>query len=58
MDNIQVLQQIIERCNEYELPLCLAFLDYEKAFDFINLSSLFDAIEEQGIEPLNINRLR
>ena len=58
MDNIQVLQQIIERCNEYELPLCLAFFDYEKPFDFINLSSLFDAIEKQAIEPLNINRLR
>ena len=57
MDNIQVLQQVIERCNEYELPLCLAFVDYEKAFDSIKLSSLFDAIEKQGIEPLDINWL-
>ena len=58
MDNIQVLQQVIERCNEYELPLCLAFVDYEKAFDSIKLSSLFDAIEKQGIEPSYINLLR
>ena len=58
MDNIQVLQQVIERCNEYELPLCLAFVDYEKAFDSIKLSSLFDAIEKQSIEPSYINLLR
>ena len=58
MDNIQVLQQVKERCNEYELPLCLAFVNYEKAFDSIKLSSLFDSIEKQGIEPSYINLLR
>ena len=40
------------------MPLCLAFVDYEKAFDSIKLSSLFDAIEKQGIEPSYINLLR
>ena len=55
LDNIQILQHVIERCNEFELPLCLAFVDYEKAFASIKLSSLFDAIEKQGIEPLYIN---
>ena len=49
---------LIERCNEYELSLCLAFVDYEKAFDSIRLASLFDAIEKQGIELSYINLLR
>ena len=58
MDNIKVLQQLIDRCNEYELSLCLAFVGYKKAFDSIKLSSLFDAIEKQSIEPSYINLLR
>ena len=40
------------------MPLCLAFVDYKKAFDSIKLSSFFDAIEKQGIEPSYINLLR
>ena len=30
-DHLQVMQQLIEKTCEYELPLCLAFVDYEKA---------------------------
>ena len=40
------------------MPLCLAFVDYQKAFDSIKLSSLFDAIKKQGIESSYINLLR
>ena len=32
-DHLQVVQQIMERYNEYAQPLCMAFIDYEKAFD-------------------------
>ena len=55
---MQVLQQVMERCNEYELPLCLAFVAYEKAFETIKLSSLFDVFKKQGSEPSDINLLR
>ena len=30
LDHIQVLRDIIERCNEYEQPLCIVSIDYEK----------------------------
>ena len=36
MDHLQVGRELIERCNEYEIPLCLGFVDYEKAFDTVN----------------------
>ena len=34
-DNLFVLDQLLERTREYGLPLCLLFIDYEKAFDSV-----------------------
>jgi len=45
-DHIQVLKEVIERCNEYEPPLCTAFIDYEKAFDSVYKKSVLEALEE------------
>ena len=50
VDHIFTLREIISRTNEYHLPLCLAFIDFEKAFDSISHSALFSALKEQGIE--------
>ncbi|GFO50551.1 endonuclease-reverse transcriptase [Plakobranchus ocellatus] len=34
-------EEVIEKSNEYNLPLCVGFIDYEKAFDSVkNLPSL------------------
>ncbi|XP_069980129.1 uncharacterized protein [Penaeus vannamei] len=34
-DHIHTLTQIREKINEYREPLCMAFIDYKKAFDSI-----------------------
>lgn len=34
-DHLQVMRNLIEKSKEYNLPLCLAFIDFEKAFDSI-----------------------
>lgn len=34
-DHLQVIKTLIERCVEYNKPLVLTFVDYEKAFDSI-----------------------
>ena len=34
-DHLQSINQIIEKCNEFHLPLCIAYIDYEKAFDSV-----------------------
>ena len=57
IDNIQVVQQITERCGEYEIPLCLAFIGFEKAFDLIKLETIFEALRREGIEEPYINLL-
>ena len=33
IDHIHTLNQLKEKCAEYQKPLCLAFVDYEKAFE-------------------------
>ncbi|GFO14426.1 endonuclease-reverse transcriptase [Plakobranchus ocellatus] len=49
-DHLQALNQLIEKCNEYNLPLCLGFIDYEKAFD-----SVEHAVIVQALGKVNIN---
>ena len=57
IDNIQVVQQVIERCDEYKIPFCLALIDFEKAFDSIKLETIFEALRRGGIEEPYINLL-
>ena len=32
-DHINAINQLKEKCREYNMPLCVAFVDYEEAFD-------------------------
>ena len=58
MDHIHTLQEIINRTNEYEMPLVLCFVDYEQAFDSVNTSSTLKALKNQGIDSEYIRLLR
>ena len=40
------------------MPLCFAFVDYEKAFDSIEFESLFEGLKNQGIDEACLNILR
>ena len=43
-DHLQALNQIIEISNDYNLPLCIDFIDNEKAFDTVEHFAIFEAI--------------
>jgi len=58
MDHIQTLNEVTERTIKYELPLCLGFIDLEKAFDSVSLSAVLKSTEHQGIENTYIKLLR
>ena len=58
IDHIQVISQLQEKADEYKIPLCFAFVDYEKAFDSIEFNPLFESIENQGVEAAYITLLR
>ena len=51
-DHIHALNQIIERTNEYRKPLCMAFIDYEKAFDSVEIAAVLEAIRNQGVSEV------
>ena len=42
----------------WKIPLCFAFVDYEKAFDSIKFTPLFTALANQGVDPAYYTILR
>ncbi|KAI5743429.1 hypothetical protein M8J77_018082 [Diaphorina citri] len=57
IDHIHSLREIISRAHEYEMPLCISFVDFEKAFDSVKYSAVFEALKEQGIHKTYIKLL-
>ena len=55
-DHIHAIHQ--EKCREYNIPLCVAFVDYEKAFDSVQTQAIFTSLQEKGIEDVNIELLK
>ena len=51
-------QSITGKADEYKIPLCFDFVDYEKAFDSIEFNPLFESLENQGVEAAYITILR
>ena len=50
-DNIQTTTRVIEAAREHKMPLVLTFVDYQKAFDTVEVPSILEALESQGIHP-------
>ena len=55
-DHIHPINQLKEKCLEYNVPLCVAFVDYEKAFDSVQTQAT--SLQEQGIEDAYIEILK
>ena len=49
MDHLHTMNQLIEKTTEYNKPLCLAFVDYEKAFDSVEHTAILNSIRKQGV---------
>ena len=45
VDHIHTLRQIIQKTEEYNQPLCLAYVDYEKAFDTIETWAVLESMQ-------------
>ena len=46
-DNMHDINQLKEKCREYHIPLCVAFVDYEKAFDSVQTQAILTSLQEQ-----------
>ncbi|VDM37564.1 unnamed protein product [Toxocara canis] len=42
---------MVEKCNELQIPLCLAFVDYKKAFDSVERNAVLNALDKCGVNP-------
>jgi len=50
IDHIHSLRQLIQKHNEFNLPLYLIFIDFEKAFDSVEHNAILHALKSQGIQ--------
>ena len=57
-DHIHTLELIIEKYQEYNRPLYIAFIDYSKAFDSISHKSIWKALKTFHVNQGYINLLR
>lgn len=58
IDHIHTLRQIIQKTEEYNRPLCLAFVDYEKAFDSIETWAVLRSLQRCHIDHRYIEVLK
>ncbi|CAH2097258.1 unnamed protein product [Euphydryas editha] len=58
VDHIHTVRQIIQKTEEYNQPLCMAFVDYEKAFDSIETWAVLDSLQRCHIDWRYIEVLR
>ena len=50
-------RKLIEKCNEFKRPLCIGYIDYEKAFDSIEHEAIFKALSSIDINETYITIL-
>ena len=48
-DHLFTITMVAEKCNEFNIPLWVAAIDFSKAFDSISHCSIFQALREQGV---------
>lgn len=48
-DHIFTINQLIEKCNEYNKKIFFCFVDYQKAFDTLEHVHIWKALKDQGI---------
>lgn len=57
-DHIQAVRTLIEKCTEYNIPLHMAFVDYQKAFDSIETWAILNAMNNARIDYRYSNIIR
>lgn len=58
IDHIHTIKQLIQKYNEYNKQIYLAFIDYSKAFDSLRHYYIWRCLEQQGIQSSYIEILK
>ena len=46
-DHIHTINQLKEKCREYNIPLCVAFVDYDKSFDSVQTQAILTSLNKE-----------
>lgn len=57
-DHLQVTRNLIEKTKEYNMSLYLAFVDFEKAFDSLELYAILNSLQNSRIDHRYTNLIR
>ena len=57
-DHLFCLMRMVESSSEWNIPLWLGLVDFEKAFDTVEHGPLWDALEELGVESQYVDVLK
>ncbi|XP_063534978.1 uncharacterized protein LOC134744961 [Cydia strobilella] len=57
-DMIFTLRQLQEKCREHRVPLYMAFVDLNKAFDTVSRQGLYDVLVRLGCPPTLLSLIR
>lgn len=58
IDHIHTIKQLIQKYNEYNKQIYLAFIDYSKAFDSLRHQHIWRSLEQQGVQSNYIEILK
>ena len=58
MDHIATLRIIIEQSCEWNSPLFINFIDFEKAFDSVDIDTLWKLLRHYGVSVKIVNIIR
>ena len=58
VDHLHTLMQIQEKTHEWQIPLWICFIDFEKAFDSIEHHAIWGALQRQGVSDGYIELLQ
>ena len=56
--HLHAVIQVLEKTTEYNIPLYMVFVDYEKAFDSIQHRAVFEALRAHGVQKKYINTIK
>ncbi|GBP39263.1 Retrovirus-related Pol polyprotein from type-1 retrotransposable element R2 [Eumeta japonica] len=58
IDHIHTIELIIEKYQELQRPLYITFIDYQKAFDSVTHSSIWESLKEHEVPDIYINIIK
>lgn len=58
IDNLHTIKQILQKYQEYNKSIFIAFIDYVKAFDLLEHEYIWESLIEQGVDLIYIRILK